>query len=212
VFAVGVTDREDHADPVSQEPAGHEREDLGRLVIDPLRVVDDAQERLFRARRRQHGQRRQADEQAVDRRSFFEAESDAQRSSLAERKFFELRRERMQELMESHEAELHLGFDPGEPLHAQIDGRRNDVVEERGLPDPGFAANHDRAAQAIAHCVDQLPDLRPLRRAPQKSWGRTLAHAADVRARRFVRSPQQVDDGVPAWSGPDVRSDRDDDG
>ena len=37
--------REQHPDAVGQQPAGHEAEDVGRLVVQPLRVVDHAQHR-----------------------------------------------------------------------------------------------------------------------------------------------------------------------
>ena len=60
--------REQHPDPVGQQPANHEVQDVGRLVVQPLRVVDHAQHRPHlghMGEQRQHGQ---ADQERIGRR------------------------------------------------------------------------------------------------------------------------------------------------
>jgi len=41
----GLPDGEQQPDPVGQQPACHEAEDIGRLLVQPLRIVDRAEDR-----------------------------------------------------------------------------------------------------------------------------------------------------------------------
>ena len=54
--------REHERDALGHQPARNERERLRRFAIEPLRVVDDAQQRSFGPELRQQAQHRQPDE------------------------------------------------------------------------------------------------------------------------------------------------------
>ena len=83
------THGEEKGDPVGVEPAGHEPEDVGGLPVEPLRVVDDAEERRLGGGIRKQGQRRQAHLEAVRRSTGDESEGGGERVMLRSRQPFE---------------------------------------------------------------------------------------------------------------------------
>ena len=144
----GLPDREQHPDPVGQQPARHEAEDLGGLVVQPLRVVDHAQHRPVLGGVREQREHGQADQERIGRRPAHQPERHAERPPLR----------------------------LGQPVHAGRRGRSSwwtaakprlvsdstatirticrsaacshCVVEQRGLPDPGLTPEDQRAAHA----------------------------------------------------------------
>ena len=72
-------------DPLRQQPARHERERLRGHPVEPLRVVDDAHERLLLGGVGQQAQDGQPDEEALRRRPGAQAERRAQRVALRAR-------------------------------------------------------------------------------------------------------------------------------
>ena len=69
-------------DPLGEETAGDEPEDLGRGVVEPLRVVDDADERLLLGDLGEQRQRGQADQEPVGRRRRAQPEHRRERIAL----------------------------------------------------------------------------------------------------------------------------------
>ena len=61
--------REHERDPLGEEPARDETEDLRRRVVEPLRVVDDADERLLLGDLGEQRQRGEPHQEAVGRRA-----------------------------------------------------------------------------------------------------------------------------------------------
>jgi hypothetical protein len=70
------------ADRVGQQPAGHEAEGVSGLVIQPLRVVDHAQDRPGRRGVREQREYGQADQERIGRRAALQSEGHAQRTPL----------------------------------------------------------------------------------------------------------------------------------
>ena len=54
-----------HRDPLGQEAAGHERQHACRCPVQPLRVVDDAEQRLLRRGLRQEIEHREPDKERI---------------------------------------------------------------------------------------------------------------------------------------------------
>ena len=106
-----VAHREHKSHPLRQEPSRHERERLRGHLVEPLRVVDDAHERLLLGGVGQQAQDRQADEEALRRRSGAHAERRAQRVALRARQRPETAEQGRAQRVQAGEGKLHLGLD-----------------------------------------------------------------------------------------------------
>ena len=107
--------REHKPHPLRQEPARHERERLRGHLVQPLRVVDDAHERLLLGGVGQKAQDRQAHEEALRWRSGAQAERRAQRVALRARQRPETAEQGRAQRVQAGEGELHLGLDARRP-------------------------------------------------------------------------------------------------
>ena len=154
-------DAGDEADAVRVQAAGDEAEHLRRFGIEPVRVIDDAQQRLFFGRPGKQRQRRQSHQEPLRRRPRFLAESDPQRAPLRRRQVVQLRQERDQQLVQAAELHADLRLDAGDAGNPQVRRCGDRVLEQRRLPDPGPSAQHQRAAEATAHRVQDPVDRRP---------------------------------------------------
>ena len=112
--SLGSRTREHDRDRLGEQPARDEPEHLRGGLVEPLEVVDDAQQRLLLGDLRQQAERGQADEEAVGRRAGREAERDPQRVLLRLRERVEAVEQRRAELMQPGERQLHLGLDAGD--------------------------------------------------------------------------------------------------
>ena len=185
VLAVGVAHREHQPDPLRQEPARHERERLRRDPVEPLRVVDDAHERLLLGGVGQQAQDRQPDEEAIRRRSVAQAERRAQRVALRARQMPETAEHRCAQRMQAGERELHLGLDarrPGDPASRR--GHRQ-VLQQGGLADARLAAKHQHPALARSHSGDEPIQLITLTPTTEQARRREIGdgHTRDALSR-----------------------------
>ena len=112
---------EDQPDRLRAQPARHERERLRRRRVEPLRVVDDADQRPLLRRVGQQAQDRQPDEEPVRRVAVAQAERRAERIALRAGQALEPVHERRAQLLQPGERELHL----------RLDARRADDVAAR---------------------------------------------------------------------------------
>ena len=85
VLVAGLAQREHQSHPLGQEASRHERERLHGHPIEPLRVVDDADERLLLGGVGQQAQDGQADQEAIRRGTGAHAERRVQRVALRDR-------------------------------------------------------------------------------------------------------------------------------
>jgi hypothetical protein len=99
---------EHKADRLGLQTAGHERQSLRRCLVEPLRVVDDADERAPLGRVGQEAQEGQADEEAIRGVGVADAKRRAERVALRAGETFEPIDERRAELMNARECKLHL--------------------------------------------------------------------------------------------------------
>jgi hypothetical protein len=88
--------REHERDLLRQQAASHERKHLRRSAIQPLRVIDDGQQRPLLGCLRQQAEDRQSDEERIRSRSGTESERDAKRVTLRLREMLRELKERAQ--------------------------------------------------------------------------------------------------------------------
>jgi predicted ester cyclase len=141
--------REQERDPLDREPASRESEGLGRRAIEPMGVVDHAQETAFAGGLRQQAENRERHEKRVRRRSRAQPERDVERVALRTRQAVTERKDRRTQLLNRRERELHLALDSGAPDDSH--GRRlvDRVVEQRRLADAGLAMDDEGATVSV---------------------------------------------------------------
>ena len=141
-----LADGEEHHDRLGQQAAGDEGQRLRGGPVEPLRVVDQAHERLCLGRVGEQAQDRQGHQEAIGRTAHLQPERRAQRIALRERQPVGAVQQRRAQVMQAGEGELHLGLHARGPHHAAPRGLAGDVVDQRCLADPRLAAQHqDRA-------------------------------------------------------------------
>ena len=147
---------------VGLEPAGGEQEGVGRAPIEPLGVVDHDQQRRLGAQLGEEAQRAGADQEPAGRRALGQAERRAQRRGLGAGQAVEAVEERVQQQVEGPEGQLGLRLDPDASQHPHPTRRPDGVVEQRRLPDPGVAPQHQRPAAPLPGRGEQAVDRRLL--------------------------------------------------
>src|SRR5439155_12548514 len=99
--------------PLDREAAGRESEGLRRRAIEPLGVVDEAQDALLPGGLRQQSEHGERNEKGTRCRPRTAPERDIERVVLRTRQALTELEDRRAELLDRRERELHLAFDPG---------------------------------------------------------------------------------------------------
>ena len=99
---------EDQPCRLSPEAPGHERDHLRGSAIEPLLVIDHAQQRLLSRRLREQAQHGEADQEPVGNRPGIQPERDAQRVGLWHRDSRQPVKQWRAHLMQRRERQLHL--------------------------------------------------------------------------------------------------------
>ena len=168
----GNPGREHQADRISSQPPRREPQRLRRSVIEPLLVVDDADQRPLPGHLRQETQHGQTDQEPVRRRAGADAERGPQRIVLRPRQPVEVIEQRCAELVQPGEGQLHLR------LHAHRAGHPtplcpvDQVVQQHGLAHAGVAAHHQRPALTGTNRLDEAVEHVAFA-APVRQPGRT---------------------------------------
>ena len=162
----GRARRKEKSDWLREEPPRDEGERLGRHLVQPLRVVDDAEERTLLCRPRKQRQDRQPDEESIRRRPCGPAERDLECAALWRRELLHGFEQRRTQLVQGRERELHLRLDTRGLKDPHVCCRFNGIVQERCLPDPGLAVNQQRATLAGAERGDDVIEQGALRTTP----------------------------------------------
>jgi len=142
----GVAGAEHHGDRFGVQPAGDEGQDLGGGLVQPLCIVDQAQQRLVGGYVRHQGQDGESDQEAVRRGAGTQAERDAERVALRPGQRTPAIQHPAAELVQPGEGQFHLRFDALSACHLEVGCRVGGVAEQRGLADTGLAAHHQRLA------------------------------------------------------------------
>ena len=113
-----VTHREHHRDPLGQQTTRNESKRLRGDPIQPLGVIDHADQRLLLGDLGQQAEHRQPDQEPVRRVSGAQAERACQRITLRARKAIKVVQHRRAQQMKPGERQLHLGLDTPCPGNA----------------------------------------------------------------------------------------------
>jgi hypothetical protein len=133
-----------------------------------VRVVDQAQHRRVAGRLSEQAEQPERDQVGALNQVEAQAERTAQRGLLRGGQPVQPSQAGPQQLVQAGERELVLGLDAGAPQYGHIPGVALGVAEERGLPDPGLAAEYQHGAAATARLLQQLIDDTLLSFAPQQ--------------------------------------------
>ncbi len=159
---------EDDGHGLRQQPSRDEAQDLARDGIEPLGVVDEAQQGPLRRHLGQQAERGQRDEEAVRSSAGGQAQRHAESGLLGLWKRAEVPQHRRAELMQPREGQLHLGLDPGDPGDAEARGLTGAMVQERGLADARLAADDEHRALAAADVLQDPVERVTLAGSPQQ--------------------------------------------
>ena len=177
----GLAEPEDQRDRLGEQPARDEREDLRRGAVEPLRIVDQADQRLLLGGVTQETQHGQADQETIRCLAGPQAEGGGQRFTLRRGQPLEPVQQRRTQLLQPGERELHLGLDADRVEYPAARRPLGHVLQQRRLADTGLAAHHQRLALACANGADQLIEGRalatPAEQPPPRAAGVDMAGA-----------------------------------
>ena len=163
---------------LGQQAPGDEPEHLTRGAVEPLHIVDDAQERALLRRAGQQAERRQRDQEAVRRVAGLETERDAQRRALVAGQRAEPVEHRGAEPVQARERQLHLGLhalDLREAEPGRLPGR---VPQQRRLAHARFAPDREHGAAPGARAVQKPVQRIALAHPPAEARQRRRGHRA----------------------------------
>ena len=162
------------ADRLGQQPARHERQRLRRRAVQPLGVVDQADQRLLAPDLGQQPEQRQADQEAIRRRARAQAERGAQRVALRAGQGVEPVEHRRAQLLQRGERQPGLRLHARGARHLAVGRPLGHVGQQRRLADPRLAPQHQRPALAGAHRVQQPVERLALAVTAQEHQGPNL--------------------------------------
>jgi hypothetical protein len=144
-------------------------------AIEPLCVIDHAEQRLLLGDRRQQAQHCQPDQEAIGRLPGAQSERHAERLALRLGNPGQPIEHWRAHLLQGGERELHLRLDADRAYDPEPRRRRDRVLQERGLAHPRLAPHHQHAAapcarilqQAIQHLALAAPAEEQLSRPPR---------------------------------------------
>ena len=148
---------------LGQETTGHEAEDLSGCPIEPLGIVNDADQRLLLGDVGEQRQHRQTDQEAIRRRRPApESEHRLEGRALTDREPLHVFEQRAAQLMEPAEGQLHLAFDTHGLGHVTVVDPAGRVVQQGALADASLTAQHQHPAAAstrLRHDTIERPAL-----------------------------------------------------
>ena len=164
---VGGLAHGDHdRDALCEQAAGNECDRLQRDRIEPLSVVDEADQRLVLRELGQQIEDGEPDEEPVGSLPRRQAEGGSERVALRAGEPAQLVEERAAELVQPAVGELQLRLDPDGAGDPERPGARFDVVEESRLADAGLAAKDEDRAAAGSGVREQGVQPRAFAAAP----------------------------------------------
>ena len=171
----GLADGEDHRDTLGQQSARNERQRLRRDPVQPLHVVDDADQGLVGGVRGQQAQPSQPDEELIRRRPGAEAERGGQGVALGCGQVVQVTQQRGAQLVQTRVGELQPGFDAGGPRHLTSRRAAGQVVEQGGLADARFAPQHQDPALPGPDGADEAVQRLAFGAPADQGWRRIAA-------------------------------------
>jgi hypothetical protein len=141
-----VAGGEQHHDALGVEPARDEQQRLRGGRIEPLSVVDHAEDGTPLGELGQQREARDRDEEAVLPGALREPQRTLERGCLRSRQRVEQVHCGPQQLVQARPRELRFRLNPPGPEDVHVGGSRPGIIQQRSLPDAGRAAHDQRAA------------------------------------------------------------------
>ena len=142
---------------LGEQAAPDESKDLGRSLVEPLRVVHHDQQRLFLGHLGQEAERGQGDEEPVGVFSGDEPERHAEPPPLRPGEQSEPVEHRAAQLVQPREGQFHLGLDADPADHPEAGRLTHQVAQQGRLADPRLSPHHQDAAVPVPHAREELP-------------------------------------------------------
>jgi hypothetical protein len=156
-------------DPLGLEPSGGEGERVGRRLVEPLGIVDQADQRPLLGHLREQAQRAHTDQEPVGAFGGGEPEGALEGGRLGTWKPLDMVEHGPDELIQGREGQLRLGLDTGPPQHPHAPvGPVGGVGQQRRLAHTDLAPDHQGAAAQLARVGEQAVDRSALGMAAVK--------------------------------------------
>ena len=166
----GLADREDQAERFRLQTSRNERERQRRRVVQPLCIVDYADERPALGNRRQQTEHAQTDDKAIG--SLFRAQAECRRERITLRSGQALPeiKHRAAQLMQTRIGQVHLGLNAGSSRDAAPGRVRNQVLQQRRLARPRLATQDQHLTLTRPHALQQSIEGVTLAASPKQRW------------------------------------------
>jgi hypothetical protein len=163
----------DEQDTFSQKAASDKGKNLSGRLVEPLRVVDDADQWLRFGDFRKERERGEPHEESVWPRALVQAEHGCESAALGAREPIEAIEHRCTQLMKPAVRELHLGLDAGSLHEARprAFGALGQVVEQCALADTGLATKNKDLAPAGTRVGQEAVKQFTLGPTPEEAHG-----------------------------------------
>jgi hypothetical protein len=138
----------DDRDPLREKASTDKTQDVRGRLVEPLRIVDDADEGGFVRDVCQQAEHCHADEEPVRWIAPIQAESGGECGRLWRWEVLEPLEKRPTKLVQTRKGELHLRLDTRSADDSAVGSTFGEIVEERRLADSGFSAQDERLAAA----------------------------------------------------------------
>ncbi len=159
---VAVPGPEQQRDALVLDPPGHEEERRGRGVVEPVRVVDDREDRLLLGGLGQHAEGGEEDQEPVGIAAGRLAERRPQGVRLGLRHAVGAPHDRAEQPLEGGEGQRRLRLDPLGAEDGHPSGAGGRVGDQARLAHAGLAADDQCTARAGPRGVEQCGDARLL--------------------------------------------------
>jgi hypothetical protein len=150
-----LTHAEQHRDRIRDEPSEREQQGGRARTVEPLRVVDEDEQRCLIGARREKAERRGADGEAVLGGSGSQRERPFERLPLWRRETVEVVESRAQQLEQPGERDAGFRLHTARPQDVHPDGATVGLGEQRRLADPDLPDDGKDAAPARTRVVEQ---------------------------------------------------------
>ena len=175
---IALARRKQHHDALGVEAARDEQQRLGRDLVEPVRVVHEAEHGTAIRHLGEEREARGVDEEALFSAPAPEAQRAAECRRLRAGQPVEMAQRRPHELVERGERKLRLELDTSRGEDVHVAGSVACVPEERGLADSWLAVHDEHAARRVASRLEQPSDLGPLGVTPVEHAGSVKHEAA----------------------------------
>jgi hypothetical protein len=176
VLLTRFPDREQEHDRLSEQTPADKSQDLARWFIEPLGIVDKANQRAFRGHLGKQAKYGKAHKKPIRSVPVREPEHDPQRLLLPLRQSRQILEHRPAQLVQGRKWHFQLGLDSSDPDDSTASRLASAVVHQRGLADPGLAAHDQRRALSLANAIQHGVERRALAPPPPEGWGSGWDH------------------------------------